>query len=427
MRTLACLLLILLSSADAQAVGKKRPTPVVVPPKIEPLEYRYDETRDECLDAQGHRGRNNDCRGRGLNCECGSGLYFNDDRRIVDLKLDGLNDNYLEAKGGLVRRASLRGAKFEYATLENISFDGCDLTNARLTGAKKLAEVWFLDTKLDGASITGYGFSKIKLRNVSFRNGQLDASTYEGGLLSGALQEVDLTSSVVTGDFSGSHFEGVNFTRARVSGSGFGRATFKKVDFTEAALGGNMIGIDLSSAILSRARLTGDAREAKLVGARLDEAQLRNLDLRAAFLDRADLSDAEVEVYGHSTRQTSVDFARASFKGARLNRLKAEYGNFTGADLSGASAVSAQFPKATFAQARLDGADLSGANLREARLTSASLRGVNLRNADLTRAAIFGADLAGAMYDATTLLPMSDHDAYLLGMKKDGGFPWESR
>lgn len=96
---------------------------------------------------------------------------------------------------------------------------------------------------------------------------------------------------------------------------------------------------------------------ADLSGARLDGAQLANLDLAGAHLHHASLAGADL-VWCDLAGATLVD---ARLSGARLDRACLD-----GADLR---------------RARLDGASLVGASLKNTLLLNASLRGVELSEA----------------------------------------------
>jgi Pentapeptide repeats (8 copies) len=114
-----------------------------------------------------------------------------------------------------------------------------------------------------------------------------------------------------------------------------------------------------------------------------DEPQLflSRVDLRAAFLHRARLSDANLR---HTT------FARSQMVAV----------DFEGSDLE-----DADLRLANMRQARLAGAQLYGAHLQQADLRWADLRGAILAGADLRGARLDGANLSDIRYDAKTQWP----------------------
>ncbi len=121
--------------------------------------------------------------------------------------------------------------------------------------------------------------------------------------------------------------------------------------------------IDLTDAVLVRADLTG----AKLTGALLIRANLRDADLTGAHLDGADLTGADLG---------GTDLTGAHLEGTTLS--KADLGDVRG-----------------LGRAHLDKANLSGAKLRWVDLTGAHLEGADLTGAHLERADLSGADLGG--------------------------------
>jgi uncharacterized protein YjbI with pentapeptide repeats len=95
---------------------------------------------------------------------------------------------------------------------------------------------------------------------------------------------------------------------------------------------------------------------------------------------------------------------------------------FFQADLKGADFRQADLSKAHLSRADLRSADLRGANLEGAYLRKADLRFADLRGAKfstkLKGVELKSTELAGARYDATTVLPFDDARAAELGMVK---------
>jgi uncharacterized protein YjbI with pentapeptide repeats len=148
--------------------------------------------------------------------------------------------------------------------------------------------------------------------------------------------------------------------------------------------GANLHGTDLSYSVLGKNDLTG----ADLSSVDLRHAHLTDWDLTRVF----DISDS--------------DLSEADLTGADL-RTSPPVGVFIGTCVRGP--ISAR-------GAILDRADLRAASFLASDLSGASLRGARLEGADLSASALFGADLQGALFDASTRLPFSTHEAQLRGM-----------
>jgi uncharacterized protein YjbI with pentapeptide repeats len=148
-----------------------------------------------------------------------------------------------------------------------------------------------------------------------------------------------------------------------------------------------------------------DLRAADLVGARLEEANLRN-----AHLERAKLTASHLE---------GAELRRINFQGAALTGAHLEGADLTAASLEGVNLLMAHLEGADLTAARLEGANLrrcylqeaivlnshlQGADLRRTRLQGADLRNANLEHADLRRAQLQGADLRKAYLEGAKLV-----------------------
>ncbi len=204
-----------------------------------------------------------------------------------------------------------------------------------------------------------------------------------------------------------------------VEGFNTAREDSARLDLFAAELDGlTLVGVDLSGAVLSKSDLTGtDLSEATLHGASLDEidgGELKlveahgiRLKLRGAWLEDADLTDAEFpQVDLNGATLTNAKAGGAILTSAKMHDLEANGAHFVGADLTeanlkGASLVGADLSRARLVEARLSGADLTdalleGAELEGARLDGATLIGARLQAARLARATLVEADLSGA-------------------------------
>jgi uncharacterized protein YjbI with pentapeptide repeats len=129
---------------------------------------------------------------------------------------------------------------------------------------------------------------------------------------------------------------------------------------------------------------------------------MEGADFAGALLHKADFSRANLRM---------ADFSGASLAGASLNQA-----NLTFADLSKADLCETDFRNAELCKADLRGCDLRGSQMAGANLQLANLSGADLRGADLNAANIKGCHLAGACFDAATILPFSQMEAREKGM-----------
>jgi len=153
-------------------------------------------------------------------------------------------------------------------------------------------------------------------------------------------------------------------------------------------------------------------------GERLDEAFLREADLRSVPLTDCTLMGANLS--GATLRGGDVenaDLRRADLSGADARQCQLSNSVLESTDLSGADLRGADLSNAALRGADLSGADLreavlSGADLRKADLSEADLQGVELRGTrlfgvDLTEANLIDADLTGATVGDATLRGVS--------------------
>ena len=135
-------------------------------------------------------------------------------------------------------------------------------------------------------------------------------------------------------------------------------------------------------------------REEFVQGADLRDRNLRHIDASVAFLQKANLSDA--------------DLFGASLSDAILIDANLTGAIFTDATLTGATLTDADFTSAILDTADLIDADLTAAYLGNATLTNGTLNfailiGANLTGADLSRATITNANFTAAILDTADL------------------------
>jgi uncharacterized protein YjbI with pentapeptide repeats len=114
----------------------------------------------------------------------------------------------------------------------------------------------------------------------------------------------------------------------------------------------------------------------------LSEADLRDADLRGAYMLGANLNAADM---------SDADLSRASLLGAYLVKTNLHHANIRRATLTQAVMPGADLSSADLSEATLDWADLSDADL-----SNAVLHGANLTGTDLSKAKLAGTDFRGA-------------------------------
>ena len=186
-------------------------------------------------------------------------------------------------------------------------------------------------------------------------------------------------------------------------------------------------GIDLSGASLERTSFAGSdlrganfsrahARAALFPGAKLAGANFCDSDLRNASFFEANAANAR--------------FEHAVMTKATLDRMQAIAARFCHADLRGVRAVEASLFDGNFEGAKLDQANFTGALLDGAvmralpltgnNLTGAILRGANLRSACIDDASAYGINLQGANLEGATISNSDLSLATLVSARLDG-------
>ena len=192
------------------------------------------------------------------------------------------------------------------------------------------------------------------------------------------------------------------------------------------------IQLDLRGAYLQRANLRGarlqgarlwdaqlreaNLRSAQLQGAYLRRAQLQEVDLRHAQLQKADIRHAQLQ---------EADIRHALLQGANLGHAQLQGVDARHAQLQEANLQNAQLQGGYLWKAQLQGADLQNARLQGAYLSGALLQGTNLQNALLQgvylwHAQLQGADLRSAQLQKAHLQNVQLQGAYLSGALLQG-------
>jgi uncharacterized protein YjbI with pentapeptide repeats len=185
--------------------------------------------------------------------------------------------------------------------------------------------------------------SRLDLSGLDFKRANLTGARLVGTRLVGAnLFTVDLTDAVLLD---------ADLSRANLDGSVLRRADFRRANLEGASMFATIIeSANLGSANLSRARIIGYLRGAKLDGASLRQANA-----------------------GADPGNQSMGVMRATFVGADLSGADLSDANLFKADLSHANLTNAKLVRANLMNADLIQTDLTRADLTEAKLNQANL------------------------------------------------------
>jgi uncharacterized protein YjbI with pentapeptide repeats len=152
---------------------------------------------------------------------------------------------------------------------------------------------------------------------------------------------------------------------------------------------------DLAGAVLTRARLSGAARDVDLSGAALEGAELKEAIFDGGSLGGADLTGAELEkasLIGASAPHLTMP--KTPLRLSQWRAANLDEGNFAGDTIADTTFAASSLRRANFANATLGKVDLAYTNLAGARLD-----GVNAAGSDRDRprrSSLFLADLTGA-------------------------------
>jgi uncharacterized protein YjbI with pentapeptide repeats len=174
-----------------------------------------------------------------------------------------------------------------------------------------------------------------------------------------------------------------DLSEAKLSGADLPKANLRETILSNANLSGALlIGADLYETNLSGANLSGaNLANAHILWANLRGANLEKAHLSNATLTEADLTKANLQgVFSISASLVKANLAEANPFQARLVSA-----NLVGANLSGANLCDAILMGAFLSEANFGGADLKGANLCQATLVDTDFTG-----ADLAGSRIFG-------------------------------------
>ena len=362
--------------------------------------------------------------------------------------------------------------------LDNIWFDGLDLTGIDLTG-KSLDRTSFRDANLTGATIAAVDsteFAGATIRGAQIQlNGLTEdqlASTADyssGELLDIGFSNVpgwDLSGQKLTDssfhsrdlrgtDFTNADLTGVDFTDAQVGGAVFtgSNMTFAQLSTTDALTSGSLDGFvldglplrggDFSNRELSRASFSGS----DLTDADFENSELFNADFSEATLTNTNFANASV--YGASFRNTTGSgfVAPQLYQTRQYQRQQVFRVDLSENDLSGWDFSNQRLIGSSFADADLTNANFSGARISESsfanstgftvaqltttqsyadgKLQGMDFTGLNFDAVDFTRMSLpftvfNSASLIGVRFDEANLLNVDFSDANLEGSTLTG-------
>lgn len=254
----------------------------------------------------------------------------------------------------------------------------------RLRTGQGLADCDLRDCDFSGQDLSGADLSRAICSNVAWPKVILAGARLTGAML----QEANLSDAVLdNADVSGAVLEAACLDRCSAR-----RAIFRKTQLQSASLAGAELQqadcseADASYADFSQARLQ-NLRGAgmHLLGARLPDLELRNLDLCGSR------ADADTDMGGCQFSDCTMD--AICWGGVRLVAARFTNCSLDQADLAKAALGQATFHRVRARQATLLKADLTEASLRGVNLFQASLRRADLSGARLENVNLFGADL----------------------------------
>ena len=230
------------------------------------------------------------------------------------------NMNFLNAK-----KAMLQGFDFSGVHIQDGKMNEAHLENADLSGAW-LNRTHFHDAHLDGADMNGAHLEEAELIRTSLKNVILEGAHLNGAVLVNTdLTQANLRNSHLTDStfrpvsledrtflMEGADFSGADFSGVALAGIDFSMVkNMSKVDMTGAILTNSCFNNQiLDGAVFDIAQLDG----ALLDGAKMIGVSLIGASLNDVFLDRANLTNADLDGLR--------DWENASFQNANLFQVK---------------------------------------------------------------------------------------------------------
>ena len=203
-----------------------------------------------------------------------------DNIELTELQLDNVDFSKISMRNAVIKNCSLKNADFISANLAGSDLQGNDFTSAKLIAARLneanlsgsiLTDANMLtastrDAKLENINFQGHDISGLNLKNTSLAGSNLEGQNLSRVDLSNTnLQETNLSGA----DLSYAVLNGSNLTSANLRNAKLEGAQFKSA---------NLCGVDLNGMDLSECDFT--------------RANLSNCDLREANFSKANLAQA---------------------------------------------------------------------------------------------------------------------------------------
>lgn len=223
-----------------------------------------------------------------------------------------------------MERMNLQNLNLSNAFLQKANLFGAFLQNANLEGAN-LSSV-----NLDGANLQSAKLWETNLSNASLSDADFSGAAFMGTDLSGTrFWNTNLSSvNIQNSNFVGANLEGANLSKTIFWSVDLSKARLQKVILRDAVFhgGGNLQGVELHNADLSRAFMGGSNLQKAILSnailqqTMLSEANLQEADLHGADLEEANLLEADLRgVNLKDAKITPEQLAKAkSLKGATM-------------------------------------------------------------------------------------------------------------
>ena len=291
--------------------------------------------------------------------------------------------------------ANLSGTSFSDLVWPPLNFSNANLAGVTMTNVGIDSDTNFTETDWTGAVLEETSFYGVNLTNAKLQNASLTYSSFDTCNVSGA-------------NFAGTHFDSGYFLEAIAVGAILVDTVMNETDFSDS----DFTGSDFEGAALTQVSfyyVTSTGAKFR----HLNDGGGGYVDFFMSDLTNADLSHAKLmEANLHSTNFTNAKFVQADLTNATTDHDEV---NFTGADLRQANLTDVWFNEADFTGADLRGANLTEADLTEATFHSADLSGLDLTTAYLASASFVGANMSGANLAGQTLWNRDFSDANLNG------------
>ena len=217
--------------------------------------------------------------------------------RLAGARWSGLDLAGAFLFGTNLSRADLSGADLKVIHANGADFSGADLKGAQLKDARMVGAS-LVSADLSGVSATRADFSDANLASANLHHADLTRAVFAGAIFTAA--------SAMSANFSGASMPGVELRQANFTGANFTSTAFTRIDFSETNLSGvcfakasllmcnlewlEMPGADFTGANLHSSLLTGT----RIIGGQFTGANLCKTGLAEIHWENADLRNADL-------------------------------------------------------------------------------------------------------------------------------------